>query len=78
MNAPSELNIEDMLRVRLRVMLQEHRDLDEAIHALSANARPDPNDIANNHLAYAVQWFFFAFVALVIYAIALRKRWRAR
>jgi cytochrome oxidase assembly protein ShyY1 len=25
-----------------------------------------------------VQWFFFAFVALVIYAIALRKRWRAR
>ncbi len=42
MNAPSELNIEDMLRVRLRVMLQEHRDLDEAIHALSANARPDP------------------------------------
>ena len=42
MNAPSELNIEEMLRVRLRVMLQEHRDLDEAIHALETNTRPDP------------------------------------
>ncbi|MBP9951164.1 MAG: DUF465 domain-containing protein [Cypionkella sp.] len=41
MNAPSELNIEEMLRVRLRVMLQEHRDLDEAIHALAATGRPD-------------------------------------
>ena len=28
----------------------------------------------NNHLAYAVQWFLFALTALVIYAIALRKR----
>ncbi|MGV3513025.1 MAG: SURF1 family protein [Novosphingobium sp.] len=43
-----------------------------------ASARPDPNDIPNNHLAYAVQWFFFALVALVIYALALRKRWRER
>lgn len=45
---------------------------------LAANARPDPNDIPNNHLAYAVQWFFFALVALVIYAIALRRRWGER
>ncbi len=45
---------------------------------LAANARPDPNDIPNNHLAYAVQWLFFALVALAIYAIALRKRWRER
>lgn len=45
---------------------------------LAASARPDPNDIPNNHLAYAVQWFFFALVALVIYAIALRKRSRER
>lgn len=45
---------------------------------LTANARPDPRDIPNNHLAYAVQWFFFAAVAMVIYAIALRKRWRER
>lgn len=39
-------------------------------------AAPDPNDIPNNHLAYAWQWFFFAATALVIYAIALRGRWR--
>jgi len=43
---------------------------------LAANARPDPRDIPNNHLAYAVQWFLFAGVALVIYALALRKRLR--
>lgn len=50
---------------------------DPAQAGLEANARPDPNDIPNNHLAYAVQWFFFAGVALVIYALALRKRGKA-
>ena len=39
-------------------------------------APPDPANIPNNHLSYAVQWFFFAATALVIYALALRKRWR--
>jgi surfeit locus 1 family protein len=43
---------------------------------LEAVARPDPNDLPNNHLAYAGQWFFFALTALVIYILALRKRWR--
>lgn len=41
---------------------------------LSANAVPDPSDLPNNHLAYAVQWFLFALTALVIYFLALRKR----
>ena len=41
---------------------------------LAANAVPDPADLPNNHLAYAVQWFLFALTALVIYALALRKR----
>lgn len=41
---------------------------------LAANARPDPSDLPNNHLAYAVQWFLFALTALVIYVLALRKR----
>lgn len=41
---------------------------------LAANAVPDPSGIPNNHLSYAVQWFLFAGVALVIYALALRKR----
>lgn len=37
-------------------------------------AKPDPNDLPNNHLAYAFQWFFFAGTALVIYGLALRRR----
>lgn len=41
-----------------------------------ANALPDPRDIPNNHLSYAVQWFLFALTALAIYALALRKRLR--
>ncbi len=39
-------------------------------------APPDPKDLPNNHLMYAGQWFFFALTALVIYVLALRKRWR--
>ena len=41
MNAPSELNFEDMLLIRLEVLRREHRDLDEAVHALEATGRPD-------------------------------------
>jgi len=43
---------------------------------LRPNAGPDLSSIPNNHLAYAVQWFLFAIVAVVIYILALRKRWR--
>ena len=43
---------------------------------LAENRLPDPAEIPNNHLSYAVQWFLFAGVALVIYALALRKRLR--
>ncbi|HUQ14367.1 MAG TPA: SURF1 family protein, partial [Novosphingobium sp.] len=41
---------------------------------LEPSARPDPRDVSNNHLAYAVQWFFFAITAAVVYLLALRKR----
>ena len=37
-------------------------------------APPSPVTIANNHLSYAVQWFLFAAIALVIYVLALRRR----
>ena len=47
---------------------------DPPLAGLQPNAAPDPANIPNNHLAYAVQWFLFAAVALVIYALALRKR----
>jgi len=44
---------------------------------LDANPKPDLSAVPNNHLAYAVQWFLFALVAGVIYAIALRRRLKA-
>lgn len=37
-------------------------------------APPSVEDVPNNHLAYAVQWFFFAAVAGLIYALALHRR----
>lgn len=37
MNAPSELMPEDMLRIRVEVLRREHRDLDDAIHALEGS-----------------------------------------
>ena len=43
---------------------------------LAQLAAPDPNDVPDNHLAYAFQWFFFAITALVIYGLALRRKWR--
>ena len=42
MNAPSELNFEEMLCIRLEVLRREHRDLDDAIHALASGGRADP------------------------------------
>ena len=35
---------------------------------------PSLEDIPNNHMAYAVQWFLFAAIACVIYVLALRRR----
>jgi cytochrome oxidase assembly protein ShyY1 len=44
---------------------------------LQASAPPSPDEVPNNHLAYAVQWFLFAGVAALIYFLALRRRMRA-
>jgi cytochrome oxidase assembly protein ShyY1 len=41
---------------------------------LSASAPPSTDNIPNNHLSYAVQWFLFAGIAVVIYTLALRWR----
>lgn len=49
---------------------------DPPLAGLEPLAPPDPKDLPNNHLAYAVQWFLFAATALTIYALALRKRKR--
>lgn len=49
---------------------------DPPLAGLQPNAKPDPADLPNNHLAYAGQWFFFALTALVIYGFAVRARIR--
>jgi surfeit locus 1 family protein len=41
---------------------------------LAASAPPSVAQISNNHRAYAVQWFVFAGVALIIFVLALRRR----
>jgi surfeit locus 1 family protein len=41
---------------------------------LAASASPSLEGIPNNHLAYAVQWFLFAALALGIYGLALWRR----
>lgn len=41
---------------------------------LGANGKPDLSSVPNNHLSYAVQWFFFAAIAATIYGLALRRR----
>ena len=39
---------------------------------------PSLDEIPNNHLLYAWQWFFFAAVAALIYLVALRRRLASR
>jgi cytochrome oxidase assembly protein ShyY1 len=48
----------------------------EAAPGLAPSAPPDPATVPNNHLAYAVQWFVFAALAMLIYAILLWRRRR--
>ena len=47
---------------------------DPPLAGLDANPAPDLSAVPNNHLAYAVQWFVFAALAALIYALALRRR----
>jgi surfeit locus 1 family protein len=47
-----------------------------AAGGLQPSATPSLEGIPNNHLAYAVQWFLFAAIALGIYALALWRRQR--
>jgi len=49
---------------------------DQAAPGLQPSAKPFLDEIPNNHRAYAVQWFLFAGIAVVIYALALRRRLR--
>ena len=44
------------------------------VAGLAALAKPSPEQIPNNHLLYAIQWFIFAGAASIIYVLALHKR----
>lgn len=41
---------------------------------LEPSAPPSRASIPNNHRSYALQWFAFAAIALIIYGLAVRKR----
>jgi surfeit locus 1 family protein len=51
---------------------------DKAAPGLVASRPTAPADMPNNHILYAIQWFFFAIAAAVIYALALRRRQREK
>jgi cytochrome oxidase assembly protein ShyY1 len=42
--------------------------------ALKAPALPSTQDIPNNHIGYAIQWFGFAIAAAIIYVLALGRK----
>lgn len=46
----------------------------DKVEGLQLLAKPSPEQIPNNHLLYAIQWFIFAAAAAIIYVLALRKR----
>lgn len=48
------------------------------VAGLKLLAKPSPDQIPNNHLLYAIQWFIFASAASIIYVLALRKRLAAK
>jgi surfeit locus 1 family protein len=48
----------------------------DGVPGLELLARPSPDTIPNNHLVYAIQWFFFAAAAAIIYVLAVRKKMR--
>lgn len=44
------------------------------VAGLQKSQEPSTDDVPNNHMAYAIQWFLFAGIALTIYFLALRGR----
>jgi len=58
-------------RIVLRPMLMA---MESPEPDLKAGGLPSVEDIPNNHIAYAVQWFVFAVIAIVIYTLALARR----
>jgi surfeit locus 1 family protein len=49
----------------------------DAVAGLERLSAPSPEQIPNNHLLYAIQWFIFAAAAAIIFVLAVRKRRQA-
>ena len=49
---------------------------DTAVAPLQVSRMPSPEELPDNHLSYAGQWFALAAVLATIYGLWLRKRWR--
>jgi len=49
---------------------------DTAVPPLQRSRLPSPQDLPDNHISYAGQWFGLAGALLVIYGLWLRRRWR--
>ena len=47
---------------------------DLGLAGLQQSAPPSMDAIRNNHLAYAIQWFAFAAVAVIIFLLATRRK----
>jgi cytochrome oxidase assembly protein ShyY1 len=76
-DAPRRLSLHRIVAGRLSVVGE-----DGPVMLTSATAAPplvpsQPpaiDSIPNNHMSYALQWFFFAAAATIIYVLALRRR----
>ncbi len=49
---------------------------DSAVAPLQRSLLPSPQDLPDNHLSYAGQWFGLAAALAAIYGVWLRRRWR--
>ncbi len=47
---------------------------DAAIPPMQPARQPKPDDLPDNHLSYALQWFSFAGILAVIYGVWMRRR----
>lgn len=49
----------------------------QPIEGLEIIRAPDPSNIPNNHLVYAIQWFIFAFFGALISGLAISSKMKA-
>lgn len=50
---------------------------DSAVPPLQVSRMPTPDELPDNHLSYAGQWFGLAAVLATIYGLWLRRRWQS-